>query len=381
MNTTKNIYWLFRGTLSLLFFLLLISVSPVHAQTAQEQLGDDLFNDLELSNPVGQGCVSCHDSGSGFADPDQNLPVSEGAVSGLFGKRNSPSAAYALFFPEFTEKSGIQGGQFWDGRALNLAEQAKAPFLNPVEMNNTSRAEVIGKIALRPYALLFEQVCGPNAFDPDPAIVDASYNCMADAIAAFEMTFIFQEFSSKFDAVEAGMAEFTPLEDQGRRLFSGRGKCGHCHPAKAGGKDPVVFTDFKFHNIGIPSNQEVFRLVGGTFIDLGLGGPDALDDPKEDGRFKTTHLRNVEHTPPYMHNGVLTDLKQVVHFYNTRDVLAECDPALGSDDPGFGIDCWPAPEVPDNLDSSFVGDLRLTDAEEDAIVAFMLTFTDGFLLP
>lgn len=353
------------------------AAAVVQAQTPQEDLGDFVFNDLELSNPTGQGCVSCHDPGFGFADPDQDLPVSEGAVAGLFGTRNSPSAAYAMFFPEFTLKGGVQGGQFWDGRALNLTEQAKGPFLNPVEMNNTSRAEVIGKIANRPYAALFDQVCGPNAFDP--ANVDASYNCMAEAIAAFEMTLSFRQFTSKFDAVEADLEQFTPQEEEGMALFSGRGKCGHCHLAKAGGNDPVVFTDFKFHNIGIPSNQEVFRLIGATFIDLGLGG--VLNDPKEDGRFKTTHLRNIELNPPYMHNGVLQTLKQVVHFYNTRDVLTECDPDLGSDDPGFGITCWPAPEVPANLDSSFVGDLGLTDAEEDAIVAFMLTLTDGYVLP
>ncbi|MEN8258814.1 MAG: cytochrome c peroxidase [Thermodesulfobacteriota bacterium] len=380
MNKPKSINWLCGAALSLLSFSVLSSASAVQAQTPQEQLGDFLYNDLALSEPAGQGCVSCHDPNFGFADPDQHLPVSEGVIPGRFGSRNSPSAAYALFFPEFTLKGGIQGGQFWDGRALNLAEQAKGPFLNPVEMNNTSRAEVISKIAFRPYELLFEQVCGPNAFDP--ANVDTSYNCMADAIAAFEMTFIFREFSSKFDAVEAGLVEFTAQEDQGRALFSGRGKCGHCHPAKAGGNKPVVFTDFKFHNIGIPSNQEVLRLIDNpTFVDLGLGGREDISLPKEFGRFKTTHLRDVELTPPYMHNGVLATLKQVVHFYNTRDVLAECDPALGSDDPGFGIDCWPAPEVPDNLDSSFVGDLGLTDAEEDAIVAYMLTFTDGYVVP
>ena len=79
-----------------------------------------------------------------------------------------------------------------------------------------------------------------------------------------------------------------------------------------------------------------------------------------------------------MHNGVLATLKEVVHFYNTRDVLPECDPLLGSDDDGFGTTCWAAPEVPDNMDSSFMGNLGLTDAEEDAIVVFMMTFTDGY---
>ncbi len=380
MSKTKGTNLFSKAVLTFFSLLVFFSVSTVQAQTPQEQLGDFLYNDLELSEPAGQGCVSCHHPDFGFADPDQHLPVSEGVIPGRFGNRNSPSAAYALFFPEFTLKGGIQGGQFWDGRAATLAEQAKGPFLNPVEMNNSSREQVIDKISFRPYASLFEQVCGPNAFDTnDLAIVEASYNCMADAIAAFEMTFIFREFTSKFDAVEAGLAEFTALEEEGRALYEGRGKCGHCHPSKAGGNDPVVFTDFKYHNIGIPSNQEVLRLTNDpTFIDLGLGGRVDISLPKEAGRFKTNHLRDIELTPPYMHNGVLRTLKQVVHFYNTRDVLDVC---VDSDDPGFGIDCWPAPEVPDNLDSSFVGDLGLTDAEEDAIVAFMLTFTDGYMSP
>ncbi len=81
-----------------------------------------------------------------------------------------------------------------------------------------------------------------------------------------------------------------------------------------------------------------------------------------------------------MHNGVLQTLKQVVHFYNTRDELSACDTALGNLDPGFGVTCWAAPEIPDTVSSSFLGDLKLTDAEEDAIVTFMLTLTDGYIV-
>jgi len=357
--------------------LLFVTVTNSHAQTDQEQLGDFLYNDLQLSEPAGQGCVSCHDSGFGFADPDRHLPVSEGVVPGRFGNRNSPSAAYAMFFPEFTLKGGIQGGQFWDGRAANLTEQAKGPFLNPVEMNNTTRGQVIGKIAQRPYAALFDQVCGPNAFAPEN--VDPSYDCMAASIAAFEGTVLFRQFSSKFDAVAANQASFTPQEQQGWDLFTGNAKCAHCHTAKVGGNRPVLFTDFKFHNIGLPENREIFALLGAPFTDLGLGG--FLNDPRQNGKFKNPHLRDIEMSPPYMHNGVLKTLKQVVHFYNTRDVLAACDPALGNLDPGFGVTCWPAPEIADTMDSSFLGDLNLTDAEEDAIVAFMLTLTDGYMVP
>lgn len=346
--------------------------------TAREQLGKNLFFDTNLSEPAGQGCVSCHHPDFGFAEPDQFLPVSEGVITGRFGTRNSPSAAYAVFFPEFTLKGGIQGGQFWDGRAANLTEQAKGPFLNPVEMNNTSEEQVIAKICARPYAADFKAVCGPNACDP--VNTETAYHCMAASIAAFEGTSELNKFTSKFDFVQRGMGVFTRQEAEGQALFEGRGKCAHCHPSKVGGGSPVVFTDFKFHNIGVPKNSEFpFTLLPANFVDLGLGG--FLNDPKQNGRFKTTHIRNIELTGPFMHNGVLKTLKQVVHFYNTRDVLPPCDPALGSLDPRFGTSCWPPPELAQNLDSNFVGDLGLTDAEEDAIVAFMLTLTDGYMSP
>ncbi|MDW7775040.1 MAG: cytochrome c peroxidase [Methanosarcinales archaeon] len=363
--------------ISVAIILLIAASESAAALTPQEQLGKNLFNDLNLSEPAGQGCVSCHHPDAGFADPDQNLPVSEGVIPGLFGTRNSPSAAYAVFNGQFTLKSGIMGGQFWDGRAANLTEQAKGPFLNPVEMANPNRSTVIGKIEVSTYSGLFKEVCGLEAFDP--ANVDSSYQCMAEAIAAYEGTDELNKFTSKFDAYKAGMVELTPLEDQGRRLYSGSGKCGHCHPDKSTGKAPIVFSDFKYHNIGTPKNSEFpFTLLPPGFVDLGLGGPDALNDPRQNGRFKTSHLRNIDMTPPYMHNGVLKTLKEVVHFYNTREVLPMCDPALGTLDPGFGTTCWVAPEVAANMDSSFMGNLGLTPAEEDAIVAYMETFTDDW---
>lgn len=350
--------------------------------STEEQLGQFLFFDTNLSDPNGQACASCHDPGFAFTDPDQNLPVSEGVIPGRFGTRNSPSAGYAAFFPEFTLNSGILGGQFWDGRAANLTEQAKAPFLNPVEMNNPDKETVLADIqAAAYYQNFFVPVCGAINL-ADPQNVDNAYDCMAAAIAAFETTPELSPFDSKFDRVEAGLEQFTPQEEAGFKLFTGSGKCGHCHTAKVGGGERIVFTDFKFHNIGLPSNQEVFQLrpdLPPDFVDRGLGG--FLNDPKEDGKFKTTHLRNIELTAPYMHNGVLQTLKQVVHFYNTRDVLPKCDPALGNQDPNFGTACWPEPELGDNIDSNFVGDLGLTSAEEDAIVAFMLTLTDGATPP
>ncbi len=330
------------------------------ALTNTEQLGKNLYFDTNLSEPAGQSCSSCHDPAAGFADPDQNLPVSEGVIPGRFGGRNSPAAAYATFNPLFTLSGGVQGGQFWDGRARDLAAQARGPFLNPVEMNNTSRAQVIGKIQASAYASLFAQLCGSGSVS-NATYVNAAYVCMSEAIATFEGSSELNKFSSKFDAYMAGAATLTAQEEQGRKLFGGAGKCAHCHDDSGSRNVPALFTDFKYHNLGLPKNTE-FPFTASTPVDLGLGGPTGGNPNvnSDKGKFKTPHLRNIAKTAPYMHNGVLKTLKEVVHFYNTRDI------------PGL----WPAPEYPATMGSSFMGDLGLTSAEEDAIVAFMMTFTD-----
>lgn len=330
------------------------------ALTSAEQLGKNLYFDANLSEPAGQSCASCHDPVAGFADPDQHLPVSEGVIPGRFGGRNSPAAAYATFTPLFTLSGGVQGGQFWDGRAKDLAAQARGPFLNPVEMNNTSRAQVIGKILASAYVGQFTQQCGTGSVS-NAAYVDAAYICMSQAIATFEGSSELNKFSSKFDAYMAGTVKLSAQEEQGRKLFSGAGKCARCHDDSGSRAVPALFTDFKYHNLGLPKNTE-FPFSASTPVDLGLGGPTGGNPnvSSDQGKFKTPHLRNIDKTAPYMHNGGLKTLKEVVHFYNTRDI------------PGM----WPAPEFPATMSSSFLGDLGLTGVEEDAIVAFMKTFTD-----
>ena len=319
-----------------------------------------------MSEPAGQSCTSCHDPSTGFADPDQNLPVSENVIADRFGNRNAPSAAYAVFFPPFSYVNNVAiGGQFWDGRAADLTEQAKGPFLNPVEMNNPDKAAVIGKIQVSSYAGLFEQVYGAGALDN----VETAYHQMAQAIADFEGSNELNKFTSKFDRVQAGLAQFTREERQGQMLFNGRANCSQCHTAgrmtmgRAKGnpnRGPVLFTDFLYHNLGLPKNTEYpFSLQDPNTIDLGLGA--ILNVPAENGKFKTPHLRNIALTAPYMHNGVLKTLKEVVHFYNTRDI------------PGL----WPAPEVPQNVNTTLLGNLGLSDAQENAIVAFLMTLTDN----
>ena len=358
-------------------------------------LGAKLYKDTNLSNPPGQSCESCHSlqllAGSNgtaraFADPDSSFdkPVSEGAVTGAFGDRNAPTAAYAMFSPDFQYDAAngrYIGGQFLDGRAKDLVEQAKGPFLNPKEMNNT-RQGVVEAVRAASYAAAFRSVYGANSLDD----VDTAYHHIADAIAAFERTAMFAPFTSKFDAVQAGTASFTDAEQRGFDLFqvNGKGKCAECHKLeKAGGSSGVLFTDFSYWNIGVPQNPNNPAGTTATgFTDTGLAANPNLSTSAaaERGKFKVPTLRNVELTAPYMHNGSLATLEDVVSFYNTRDPN-NC----WSDTQTPFVDCWPDPEAGGNndplgttMDVTFTGDLGLTAQDEADLVAFMKTLTDGY---
>jgi cytochrome c peroxidase len=402
--------------------LLVLGVGLVQADlTPLEQLGSHLYFDEDLSDPSGQACASCHLPEAGFVDPDADLPVSEGVIPGLFGGRNSPMSAYAMYAPIlfFDEDEGLWiGGQFWDGRATGevlgdpLADQALGPFLNPVEMANLDKAMVIADVAASSYAGLFEEVWGPGALDN----VEMAYDQVALSIAAFERSGIFGAFTSKYDAyLAACLAEgghmddcavgegkeakkagkiFTKEEWTGLQLFMGENDndghmekgegamCSACHVAEwtaaadyalpvqvpawaPAGMVPPVFTDFTFDNLGVPQNTE-FPLSAGP-PDLGLGP--IVGDPDENGKFKVMPVRNIGLTAPYAHNGLFETLKEIVHFYNTRDVAGALP--MGQD--------WPPPEYPATINGDELGNLGLSDADEDALVEFMRTLSDGWM--
>jgi len=346
------------------------SVQPTDELTVDAAVvGKLLYFDKSLSAPSGQSCGSCHDPESGYAEPHGELPVSQGVLSWLVGNRNAPSAAYAAFSPSFhfDEAKGIYvGGQFWDGRAATLVDQAKGPFLNPVEMHNKDAAQVVASVKASAYADLFERVFGEGILDTP----DAAYDKIAVAIAAYESSDEVNSFSSKFDFVMQGKATFTDAEARGKELFETKGKCADCHTSKAGPDgEPPVFTDFTYDNLGVPRNPTLpfydmppeYNPDGQGFIDRGLGP--MVGKPSEDGKFKVPTLRNIAKTAPYMHNGVFATLRDVVDFYNTRDV----NPA------------WDPPEVAENVNTMELGDLKLTDQEVDDIVAFMRTLSDGYV--
>ncbi len=365
-------------------------------------LGAMLFKDTNLSQPAGQSCESCHSLtlltagsgvvGRGFADPDASAgaPVSKGAITATFGDRNAPTAGYARFSPDFqydVTNARYLGGQFLDGRALNLEEQAKGPFLNPKEMANTKQG-VVDAVKAASYATAFKAIYGASSLDN----VDTAYNFIADAIATFERTPMFAPFTSKYDAVMAGYETFTASEERGFNLFrldasgASKGKCAECHKLeKSGGSSGDLFTDFSYWNIGVPQNPANPAGTTATgFTDTGLAANPNLTTSvaAEKGKFKVPTLRNVELTAPYMHNGVLGTLKEVMNFYNVRD-----NPCFDSStDTGSNglILCWPnsmPPEVTENVESTFTGGLSLNEQEIDDLVAFMKTLTDGYSAP
>ncbi len=347
----------------ILFFALSLAFvfgvgSYANAGALEQVLGGFLYFDENLSNPPGQSCASCHLPKAGFADPDKSLPVSEGVIPGRFGTRNAPSAAYASHSPSFFFDGELWiGGQFWDGRAATLEEQAKGPFLNPVEMNNTKEG-VIQAVRKSVYASLFRQVYGRKSLDN----VETAYDLVSNAIAAFERTKPFNSFTSKYDYYLKGKVKLTAKEDRGLRLFNDplKGNCFACHPSEVVNGELPLFTDFSYDNLGIPKNPEIEELKGEPVpVDLGLGG--ALGDPNENGKFKVMTLRDLSRTAPYGHNGYFNTLKEIVHFYNTRDV-----------------ENWPAAEVSETVNHDELGNLGLTSTEEDDIVAFLLTLTDGY---
>ena len=343
-------------------------------------LGKLIFEDKNLSSPIGQSCASCHQSENGFADPGQ--AVSAGADVQLFGNRNAPSLAYVKFNPELfwnKEEALWMGGFFHDGRAKTLQEQAGGPFLNPLEMGNKTMAEVVAKVKASDYSVLFEQSYGADIWQSS----DAAFNAITAAIVAYEQGPEFATFDSKYDYYLQGKVQLSTQEKLGLELFEAedKGNCAACHPSKAKAEKPKpLFTDYSYDNLGQPANRklafykmdELFNPQGLAYVDMGLANNPHIDNAHEEkGKFKVATLRNIAQTAPYLHNGLFDSLKEVVEFYNQRDV--EIKKPLAQQR-------WPQAEVSDNVNDEELGDLKLTAEEVDALVAFMETLTDGYSL-
>ena len=338
-------------------------------------LGASFYQDETLSLNGTMSCATCHAPEHGLVDPrttNNTLGASLGDDGVSIGDRNTPSAGYAAFSPDFhfDEEEGLFiGGQFLDGRAKGLKEQAKGPFLNPLEMGMPDVASVIAKVRENPaYLLEMQRIYGPGIFEDDSKAFDA----VAESIAVFERSDDFSPFDSKFDRYLAGTYTLNAQEERGMAIFSdesetpGAGRCTLCHPID--GEKPLM-TDFSYDNLGVPVNHAL-RTANGQAgnNDLGLFGNDDVNDTDLKGAFKVSSLRNVAVTAPYMHNGVFKNLKTVVHFYNSRDVAGAINPETGT--------AWEEGEFHAGRNVDELGNLGLSDQDEEDIVAFLKTFTD-----
>lgn len=279
------------------------------------RLGRWLFFDPRLSADGTLSCATCHRPGNAFSEP---LPTSKG-IRGQVGARKAPPIVNAAF--------PLQPVYFWDGRAKTLAEQAKGPIENPIEMGNTHEACAKAVGGIQGYRTIFRQVYR----DPEPTI-----DRIADAIAAYEATLF--SGNSAWDIYQADdEATIDPLIKRGADLFHGKAQCNQCHLG-------FNFTDSRFHNLGVgwDPSANAYKDEGRAKI---------TGDPADLAAFKTPTLRDVTRHAPYMHDGSIATLEEVVELYNRGG------------EPG-------APNL-----SPKVRKLGLTKDEVRAIVAFLEALT------
>lgn len=272
-------------------------------------LGEKLYFDKRLSADGTVSCASCHDPAAAFASRDT---VAVG-VRNQSGTRNVPTLLNAKFGASF----------FWDGRARTLEEQAKQPLLNAAEMALGSEAALVARLSAIPeYQKAFRRIF------PREGI---TLETVAGAIAAYERTLVSD--NSPFDRfIKGDQKALTPSQKAGWALFKGKAKCIECHTFSA---SSPRFTDSKFYNTGVVSRGQDFAVLSQRAVELRarqqrepagilahepefseLGRFLVTQADKDIGAFKTPTLRDVELTGPYMHNGSLRTLLDVVRFYN-----------------------------------------------------------------
>jgi cytochrome c peroxidase len=317
-------------------------------------LGEKLYNDTRFSATGEVGCFTCHDQKKAFTDSP--LKTSEG-INKLTGTRNSPTVINSAYFTT----------QFWDGRSPDLEDQALQPFINPVEHGLKNYDPILEIVRNDPeYTEAFKEVFGKSG-------EGITMREVVLAIASFERTVI--SGNSPFDRYYFAreMDAMTEQQIRGFDLFVNQGRCVSCHVVE---QTQALFTDNRFHNLGVGINNiqaDVPRLAD-SFLKADLNKAEVdvevLTDPKTSdlgrfaishgfddlGSFKTPTLRNVAVTAPYMHDGSIGNLKDVLIHYNNGGVTEVGDP------------------VNDFL-SGGIRPLNLDEDQIDDLVAFMEALT------
>jgi cytochrome c peroxidase len=296
----------------------LFAVAPyaqVVSPNEKIELGRALFFDKRLSANGTVSCASCHDPASAFASRDALPP----GVNNQKGTRNAPTLLNAASSKSY----------FWDGRASTLEQQARFPLLAATEMGMKTEAAVVERITnIADYRAQFRRVF------PHKGV---TFDAIVQAIAAFERTLVSHD--SPFDRFLSGEATaITEGQKQGWELFKGKAKCIECHTLS---KVSPFFSDGKFHNTGIRARELTFenlvhnageltaRSKARRLDSTSLAHDPEFSDlgrylltlaPQDLGAFKTPGLRDVELTGPYMHDGSIHTLLDVVRFYNQGGV-------------------------------------------------------------
>ncbi len=317
-------------------------------------LGKKLFEDMRLSRTGQVSCATCHDEGKGFTDSPRT--VSEG-INGLTGTRNAPTVINSAYFTTL----------FWDGRSPSLEDQSTHPMVNPVEMGQPNHDPVLELVRNDPgYVSAFKAVFGKTGDD-------VTMDEVSKAIGSFERTVVAGD--SPFDRWYFGGDEsaLTPAQKRGFDIFINQGRCVSCHIIE---QTQALFTDNRFHNIGVGINriQSDIPELAGEFVKARASARQVdikvLTDKRTSelgrfvvttefdgiGAFKTSTLRNIAATAPYMHDGSIKTLRDVVVHYNNGGVTKKDDP------------------VNDYLDGG-IRPLGLTDEQIDDLVAFMEALT------
>ncbi|HVY15226.1 MAG TPA: cytochrome c peroxidase [Rhodopila sp.] len=398
---------------------------PVQASlSAMAELGKLEFMDTSLSVSGRQSCATCHMPDHAYGPGGDAPAVLGGPHMTLQGVRPPPSLEYLEEEPAFSvgpddeENENVtlaqmvaqsqdiarptktadstaqsaaalvpQGGLFWDGRADSLEQQATGPLLNPLEMANTSIHAVAEKLRHASYAKRFVQLFGSTILRNDSLLVDEA----TFALARYQIENVdFHPFTSKFDDWLEGRARMTPAEMRGYVLYNDPDKanCGGCHVDTVGPNgEPPLFTDHQFEALGVPRNPALKANADPAYHDLGLCGPwrtDMRNQTAYCGMFITPTLRNVARRHVFFHNGRYTTLQQVLDFYDYRDV-----------DPGRIYPRGPDGKVEkyNDIPAAYRANVDVTDPpfdrhpgeqpamtpqEEQDIIAFLGTLTDGY---
>jgi cytochrome c peroxidase len=331
-----------------------VPVPENNPQTPEKiKLGDKLFHDTRFSSTGKVSCSTCHDDKKAFTD---QLKVSEG-INKLKGTRNAPTVINAAYFHT----------QFWDGREPSLEEQSAQPFLNPVEMGLPNHDLLLKIVRSDPqYVKAFKTVFGKRG-------EEITMEEVKMAIASFERTIIAGD--SPFDRYLYGgdKTAMTPAQIRGLELFVGQGRCVSCHRIE---QTQALFTDNRFHNLGVGFKRirDQVNVVAQEFLKSKQAGVDVdiavltqqnvselgrfaiTESPTEVGAFKTSTLRNIAVTAPYMHDGSLKTLEDVVDFYNNGGRIKDTDPV-------------------DDFQSGGIRPLNLTKEQKADLVAFLHALT------